>query len=36
MNHEADASYKTLFAALKVVRDRILGLMPDKWLLGLD
>jgi hypothetical protein len=36
MNHEADASYMTLFAAPKVVRDRILGLMPDEWLLGLE
>lgn len=36
MNQEADASNKTLFAAPKVVRDLILGLMPDEWLHGLD
>lgn len=36
MNQEADASNKTLFAASKVVRDLILGLMPDEWLHGLD
>ncbi len=36
MNHEDDASYKTLFAAPEVVRDLILGFIPDEWLHGFD
>jgi len=36
MNHPDDASYKTLFAAPEVVRDLILGFVPDEWLHGLD
>ena len=36
MNHPDDASYKTLFAAPEVVRDLILGFIPDEWLHGLD
>jgi hypothetical protein len=36
MSHENDASYKTLFAAPEVVRDLILGFIPDEWLHGLD
>lgn len=31
-----DASYKTLFSAPEVVRDLILGFVPDPWLHGLD
>ncbi len=36
MSHDDDASYKTLFAAPEVVRDLILGFIPDDWLHGLD
>ncbi|MFZ4790503.1 MAG: Rpn family recombination-promoting nuclease/putative transposase [Candidatus Competibacteraceae bacterium] len=36
MTHEDDASYKTLFAAPEVVRDLILGFIPDEWLHSLD
>jgi predicted transposase YdaD len=36
MSHADDASYKTLFAAPEVVRDLILGFIPDEWLHGLD
>ena len=36
MSHDDDASYKTLFSAPEVVRDLILGFVPDKWLHGLD
>ena len=37
MSHEDDdASYKTLFSAPEVVRDLILGFIPDEWLHGLD
>jgi predicted transposase YdaD len=36
MNHQDDASYKTLFAAPEVVRDLIMGFIPDEWLHGLD
>ena len=32
MSHDDDASYKTLFAAPEVVRDLILGFVPDEWL----
>ncbi|MFO7639713.1 MAG: Rpn family recombination-promoting nuclease/putative transposase [Candidatus Competibacteraceae bacterium] len=35
MSHD-DASYKTLFSAPEVVRDLILGFVPDPWLHGLD
>jgi hypothetical protein len=36
MSHDDDASYKTLFSAPAVVRDLILGFVPDPWLHGLD
>ena len=36
MNQEDDASYKLLFAAPEVVRDLVLGFIPDPWLQGLD
>lgn len=37
MSHDDDdASYKTLFAVPEVVRDLILGFIPDEWLHGLD
>ena len=36
MSHDNDASYKTLFSAPEVVRDLILGFVPDEWLHGLD
>ncbi|MDG4550027.1 MAG: Rpn family recombination-promoting nuclease/putative transposase [Candidatus Contendobacter sp.] len=36
MSHDDDASYKTLFSAPEVVRDLILGFVPDEWLHGLD
>ncbi|MFZ1859424.1 MAG: Rpn family recombination-promoting nuclease/putative transposase [Candidatus Competibacter sp.] len=35
MSHD-DASYKTLFAAPEVMRDLLLGFVPDDWLHGLD
>ena len=36
MNQDDDASYKLLFAAPEVVRDLVLGFIPDAWLHGLD
>jgi hypothetical protein len=36
MSHDDDASYKTLFSTPEVVRDLILGFIPDEWLHGLD
>ncbi|MDQ5911398.1 MAG: hypothetical protein QG599_3495 [Pseudomonadota bacterium] len=37
MSHENDdPSYKTLFSAPEVVRDLILGFIPDEWLHSLD
>ena len=36
MSHDDDASYKTLFSAPEVVRNLILGFIPDDWLHGLD
>jgi predicted transposase YdaD len=37
MSHEDDdPSYKTLFSAPEVVRDLILGFIPDEWLHSLD
>lgn len=36
MHQEDDASYKLLFAAPEVVRDLVLGFIPDPWLQGLD
>jgi predicted transposase/invertase (TIGR01784 family) len=36
MSHDDDASYKTLFSAPEVVRDLIMGFIPDDWLHGLD
>lgn len=36
MAQDDDASYKLLFSAPEVVRDLILGFIPDDWLHGLD
>ncbi|NCA91182.1 MAG: DUF4351 domain-containing protein [Gammaproteobacteria bacterium] len=36
MNQDDDASYKLIFAAPEVVRDLVLGFIPDAWLHGLD
>jgi len=36
MPREDDASYKLLFSAPEIVRDLILGFVPDDWLHGLD
>jgi predicted transposase YdaD len=36
MSHEDDASYKLLFSAPEVVRDLVLGFIPDEWLHSLD
>jgi len=36
MPHDADASYKLLFSAPEVVRDLVLGFIPDDWLHSLD
>jgi predicted transposase/invertase (TIGR01784 family) len=36
MTQDDDASYKLLFAATEVVRDLVLGFIPDDWLHGLD
>ena len=36
MNQDDDASYKLLFADPEVVRDLVLGFIPDDWLHGLD
>lgn len=36
MTQEYDASYKLLFSAPELVRDLILGFIPDEWLHGLD
>ena len=36
MNYSDDASYKTPFSAPEVVRDLILGFIPDDWLRGFD
>jgi predicted transposase YdaD len=36
MTQEDDASYKKLFSAPELVRDLILGFIPDEWLHGLD
>ncbi|WAR45400.1 Rpn family recombination-promoting nuclease/putative transposase [Methylomonas rapida] len=36
MSSEYDASYKLLFSAPELVRDLILGFIPDDWLHGLD
>ena len=33
---EDDASYKLLFSAPEVVRDLVLGFIPDEWLHSLD
>ncbi|MEN9985955.1 MAG: hypothetical protein RI925_1457, partial [Pseudomonadota bacterium] len=32
MPHDTDASYKLLFSAPEVVRDLVLGFIPDDWL----
>jgi predicted transposase YdaD len=36
MNAEFDASYKLLFSAPELVRDLVMGFIPDEWLQGLD
>ncbi|NLC36480.1 MAG: DUF4351 domain-containing protein [Alcaligenaceae bacterium] len=36
MSREDDASYKLLFSSPEVVRDLVLGLIPDDWLHSLD
>ena len=36
MSLEDDASYKRLFSAPEVVRDLVLGFIPDEWLHSLD
>ena len=36
MNQEDDAGYKLLFSAPELVRDLVLGFIPDQWLHGLD
>ncbi|MGE4336246.1 MAG: Rpn family recombination-promoting nuclease/putative transposase [Pigmentiphaga sp.] len=36
MTREDDASYKLLFSSPEIVRDLILGFVPDDWLHGLD
>jgi hypothetical protein len=36
MPHDTDASYKLLFSAPEVVRDLVLGFIPDDWLHSLD
>jgi len=36
MNQENDAGYKLLFSAPQMVRDLVLGFIPDAWLQGLD
>ena len=36
MNQEDDASYKLLFSAPELVRDLVMGFIPDEWLHGLD
>ncbi len=36
MAHENDASYKLLFSAPELVRDLVMGFIPDQWLHSLD
>jgi predicted transposase/invertase (TIGR01784 family) len=36
MAHEHDTSYKLLFSAPELVRDLVLGFIPDEWLHSLD
>src|SRR5690606_7340254 len=36
MSHQDDASYKLLFSSPEVVRDLVLGFIPDAWLHSLD
>ncbi len=36
MHQEDDACYKLLFAAPEVVRDLVLGFIPDPWSQGLE
>lgn len=36
MRHDHDASYKQLFSYPEVVRDLVLGFIPDQWLHSLD
>ena len=36
MPRDTDASYKLLFSAPEVVRDLVLGFIPDDWLHSLD
>ena len=36
MSHDHDSSYKFLFSTPELVRDLILGFVPDAWLHSLD
>jgi hypothetical protein len=36
MSQDDDASYKLLFSAPELVRDLVMGFIPDEWLHGLD
>jgi hypothetical protein len=36
MSQDDDASYKLLFSAPEMVRDLVLGFIPDAWLHSLD
>ena len=36
MSHEHDSGYRYLFSAPEMVRDLILGFVPDEWLHSLD
>ena len=36
MSTDDDASYKLLFSAPEVVRDLVLGFIPDEWLHSLE
>lgn len=36
MAHENDASYKLLFSVPELVRDLVMGFIPDAWLHSLD
>jgi hypothetical protein len=36
MPQDDDAGYKLLFSTPEVVRDLVLGFIPDAWLHGLD
>jgi hypothetical protein len=36
MTIDHDSSYKSLFSTPELVRDLIIGFVPDEWLLSLD